>query len=148
MWVYSALVTPGRTGLHDHELRRSLAANRAALRRGGRFAFETRHPQARAWQGWNPTNATEVTDPTGRRLRVTHHVESVTGDLVTVTETTSQPDGTILRADRATLRFLDLPTLNSFLTEAAFTIDAQYGDWHHEPITNTSREIITIARRA
>jgi len=67
---------------------------------------------------------------------------------VTVTETTSQPDGTILRADRATLRFLDLPTLNSFLTEAAFTIDAQYGDWHHEPITNTSREIITIARRA
>jgi hypothetical protein len=131
----------------DDELRRSLAAIRAAMRGGGRFAFETRHPQARAWLEWNPANATEVTDRSGRRLRVAHQVESVIGDLVTLTETTSHPDGTILRVDRATLRFLDLPTLNSFLTGAGFTIDAQYGDWHREPITGSSREIITIARR-
>ncbi|WP_239012525.1 methyltransferase domain-containing protein [Streptomyces sioyaensis] len=38
----------------DDELRASLAAIRAALRAGGRFAFETRHPQARAWEDWNP----------------------------------------------------------------------------------------------
>jgi hypothetical protein len=44
----------------DDELRASLAAIRAALRDGGRFAFETRHPQARAWEDWNPSNATEV----------------------------------------------------------------------------------------
>jgi SAM-dependent methyltransferase len=132
----------------DDELRRSLAAIRTALRPGGRFAFETRHPQAKAWLGWNPANATEVTDHSGRTLHVAHHVESVTGDLVTFTETTSHPDGTLPpRVDRATLRFLDVPTLNTFLTEARFTIDAQYGDWHHTPITETSTEIITIARR-
>jgi hypothetical protein len=28
-----------------------------------------------------------------------------------------------------------------------FTIEAQYGDWHRGPITDTSREIITIAHR-
>jgi len=131
----------------DDELHRSLVAIRAVLRHGGRFAFETRHPQARAWQDWNPANATDVTDPTGRSLRVAHRVESVTGDLVTFTETTSHPDGTILRTDRATLRFLDPPTLNAFLTGTGFIVDAQYGDWHHQLITDTSREIITIARQ-
>ena len=40
----------------DDELRASLLAIRAALREGGRFAFETRHLQARAWEGWNPSN--------------------------------------------------------------------------------------------
>lgn len=131
----------------DDELHRSLVAIRTALRPGGRFAFETRHPQVHAWQDWNPANATDITDPTGRQLRMSHHVESVTGDLVTFTETTSQADGTILRTDRATLRFLDPPTLNAFLTGAGFIVQAQYGDWHQKPITNTSREIITIARK-
>jgi SAM-dependent methyltransferase len=133
--------------LDDPELRRSLAAIRAALRDGGQFAFETRHPQARAWQDWAPANAIDITDATGRQLRVAHHVESVTGDLVTFTETTSHPEGTILRIDRATLRFLDIAPLNTFLTEAGFTIEAQYGGWHREPITDSSREIVTIARR-
>ena len=131
----------------DDELRRSLAAIRTALRGGGRFAFETRHPQARAWLGWNPANATEVTDGGGRRLRMAHHVESVIGDLVTFTETTSGPDGAVLRIDRATLRFLDVPALDAFLAEAGLTVQARYGDWQRGPVTSSSREIITIAGR-
>ena len=102
----------------DDELRASLTAIRAALRDGSRFAFETRHPQARAWDAWNPSNAFDVVDAAGRTLRVSHHVESVVGDVVTFTETTSGSDGTVLRVDRSSLRFLD-----------------------------TSREIITIAGR-
>ena len=133
--------------LGDDELRRSLAAIRAALRDGGRFAFETRHPQARAWLEWEPDNASEATDATGRRLRVFHHVESVEGDLVTFTETTSLADGAVLRTDRGTLRFLDVPALNEFLTGAGFAVEAQYGDWDRGPLTGASREIITIARR-
>lgn len=137
----------------DDELRASLVAVRAALREGGRFAFETRHPQARAWQEWNPSNASDVVDGSGRALRVWHQVESVVGDVVTFTETTSllngagAPDGTVLRVDRASLRFLDVPTLNAFLTEAGFTVEAQYGDWRRGPVTDTSRSIVTIARR-
>ena len=76
-----------------------------------------------------------------------HEVESVVGDVVTFTETTAERDGTVLRVDRASLRFLDVPALAGFLTEAGFTIEDQYGDWHRGPITETSREIITIARR-
>jgi SAM-dependent methyltransferase len=131
----------------DDELRASLTAIRSALGEGGRFAFETRHPQAHAWADWNPSNASEVVDGAGCRLRVWHQVERVVGDVVTFTETTSDADGTVLRVDRASLRFLDVPTLGAFLAGAGLIIEAQYGDWHRGPITDRSREIITIARR-
>ncbi|WP_203964123.1 class I SAM-dependent methyltransferase [Actinocatenispora thailandica] len=131
----------------DEELRRSLAAIHASLAPGGRFAFETRHPQARAWLDWIPANAADVVDPTGRTLRTWHDVESVDADVVTFTGTTADPDGTVLRVDRSRLRFLDVPALNGFLVTAGFTIEAQYGDWEHGRVTPSSREIVTIARR-
>lgn len=131
----------------DEELRGSLAAIRAVLRPGGRFAFETRHPQARAWQDWNPSHARDLTGPDGRVLRVWHHVESVTGDLVTFTGTTAAPDGRVLRVDRTTLRFLEVAALDAFLAAAGFALEGRYGDWDRGPVTATSREIITIARR-
>ena len=52
----------------DDDLRASLAAIRAVLREGGRFAFETRHPQACAWQDWNPSDATDIADAADRAL--------------------------------------------------------------------------------
>jgi SAM-dependent methyltransferase len=131
----------------DHDLRASLTAIHTALRDGGHFAFETRHPQARAWQDWNPSNASDITDAAGRVLRVWHQVESADGDVITLTETTARPDGTVLRVDRTSLRFPGPHTLSTFLADAGFQIQAQYGDWHRGPITTTSREIITIARK-
>jgi SAM-dependent methyltransferase len=131
----------------DRDLRASLAAIGTALRGGGHFVFETRHPQARAWESWHPSNLADVTDTAGRALHVWHQVESVTGDVVTVTETTARPDGTVLRVDRASLRFPSTTTISAFLTSAGFEIESQYGDWHCGLITSTSQEIITIARR-
>ncbi|MFF0307877.1 class I SAM-dependent methyltransferase [Streptosporangium sp. NPDC004379] len=131
----------------DDELRASLTAIRTALRDGGRFAFETRHPQARAWEDWNPGNAGDVVDASGRALRVWHEVESVAGDVVTFTETTAEPDGAVLRVDRTSLRFLDVPTLNVFLAEAGLAVEEQYGDWFRGPVAGDSRVIVTIARR-
>jgi SAM-dependent methyltransferase len=132
----------------DDEVRASLAAIRRALADGGRFAFETRNPLARAWQGWNPVRAIEVTDPAGRPLRLWHEVESVDGDVVTLTETTADPDGRPLRVDRSSLRFLDAGRLAGFLAEAGFAVEAQYGDWQSGPLTGASPEIITIAKAA
>jgi SAM-dependent methyltransferase len=130
----------------DDELRASLAAIRQALTDGGRFAFETRNPAARAWESWNPQHPIDVVDPAGRPLRISYEVEAVVGDVVTVTETTSDRNGTVLRVDRASLRFLDVDTLAAFLSDAGFWIERQYGDWPRVPLTRTSPEIITIAR--
>lgn len=130
----------------DDELRASLTAIRQALADGGRFAFETRNPLARAWESWNPQNAMDVVDPLGRLVRISYEVESVVGDVVTLTETTSDPNGAPLRVDRASLRFLDVDTLAGFLADAGFEIEAQYGGWLREPLDPGSPEIITIAR--
>ncbi|WP_027342180.1 class I SAM-dependent methyltransferase [Hamadaea tsunoensis] len=134
----------------DGELRASLTAVREALGPDGRFVFETRHPQARAWEGWDvsdPDDVAVLTDAAGRELKVWHTVDEVAGDVVAFHETTATPDGTVLGVGHARLRFLDVAALNRFLAEAGFTIEAQYGDWDGSPVDTTSREIVTIARR-
>jgi SAM-dependent methyltransferase len=132
----------------DDELRSSLTAIRAALVPGGRFAFETRHPAVRAWESWNPANATDIVDAAGRQLRVEHRVKSVVAGVVTLSETTTEPAGRVLRQDRASLRFLSEAELDTFLAEAGFSIEARYGDWYRTPIGADSQEIVTIARKA
>ncbi|HYK32041.1 MAG TPA: class I SAM-dependent methyltransferase [Streptosporangiaceae bacterium] len=131
----------------DEDVSASLAGVHRVLRDGGRFAFETRHPQARAWEAWNPSSLSDFTDSSGRALRVWHEIESIVGDVVTLTETTAEADGPVLRMDRGTLRFMDVETLNGFLAETGFEITAQYGSWDRDPIDASSREIITIARK-
>ena len=63
-------------------------------------------------------------------------------------EVTTLADGTVLREDPGSLRFLDVEALNAFLAEAGFEVEAQYGDWRRGPITVESTEIVTIARVA
>ncbi|MBR7833158.1 class I SAM-dependent methyltransferase [Actinospica durhamensis] len=133
--------------LSDEEIRLSLAAIRGALRNGGRFAFETRHPQARAWEQWAVGDSGDIAFSDGRVLRMRYRVEA-RGDIVELIEVTALADGTVLREDTGSLRFLDVEPLNAFLAEAGFEIEAQYGDWSHGPITLESKEIVTIARAA
>lgn len=101
----------------DGEIRASLRAIRRALTDDGRFAFETRNPLVRAWEGWDHAQI-EVVDPQDRPLLVWYEVESVVNDVVTITETTADRDRTVLRVDRGSLRFLDVAALDRFLAEA------------------------------
>ena len=131
--------------VRDHDVRASLAAIRRSLVDGGRFAFETRNPLARAWEEWHGS-VLDVVDATGRRVRVSYDVEAVEDDVVTLTETTSSADGTPLRVDRASLRFLDAEELDTFLSDAAFDVEARYGGWRREPLAPESTELVTVAR--
>jgi SAM-dependent methyltransferase len=131
----------------DDDVRTSLAAIRAALVDGGRFAFETRNPQVREWENWNPDNPFEVIDADGTVIRASYDTAPIDDDVVTVTETLSSPSWDETYAEKGRLRFLSVEALSVFLAEAGFTIDAQYGDWAGGPFTSTAREIITLARR-
>jgi hypothetical protein len=133
----------------DGELRSSLAAIRSALTAGGRFAFETRNPLARAWEDWTPAGATEVVAPGGARVRMAHQVQApVAGDVVSFTTTFTSPGWDRPRVSRSTLRFLEVDSLSGFLAGAGLVIEEQYGDWDRQPLTGTSPEIISIARPA
>lgn len=132
----------------DDELRASLAAIRSTLTGSGRFAFETRNPLARAWERWTPENAVEVIDASGMVVRMEHDVETpVEGDLVRFTATFTSPRLDGPQVSRSTLRFLDADALSSFLSNAGLAVEEQFGDWSGHPLTDTSPEIITIARR-
>jgi hypothetical protein len=45
------------------------------------------------------------------------------------------------------LRFLDPSVLAAFLAEAGLAVERQFGDWDRADLTDTSPEIITVARR-
>lgn len=130
----------------DDQVRSSLAAIRAALTDGGRFAFETRHPLARAWEGWNTTF--HVVNPDGDAVTVGYQVREVTGDVVRVTETLSGQWWDRSQPEVGSLRFMAPDKLAAFLRDAGFVIEEQYGDWDRGPLTPSSKEIITVARRS
>jgi SAM-dependent methyltransferase len=132
----------------DEQLHEALAAVRAALLPGGRFAFETRNPVVREWEEWVPANAVLVTDSAGAVVRMAHQVElPVQGDLVSFTTTYSSPDWERPRYSSSTLRFLDASALSLSLAGAGLEIEQQYGDWDGAPLGAGSPEIITVARR-
>lgn len=131
----------------DEALRASLAAIHASLVPGGHFVFETRNPAVRAWDRWTPDNGFDITDTAGRDLRIFYRVESVVGDVVTFDDAIAARNGDVLRVDRGSLRFLDTDGLDDRLAEAGFEVEHRYGNWDRSPLTPTSPEIITIARR-
>ncbi|HET8659949.1 MAG TPA: class I SAM-dependent methyltransferase [Micromonosporaceae bacterium] len=132
----------------DDEVRGALAAVRSALTAGGRFAFETRNPPARAWQRWTPENAVEASDGRGGVVRMEPQVQAPpAGDLVSFTTTFTGPGLGGPQVSRSTLRFLDAATLSMLLSGAGLAVQEQYGDWDRQPLADTSPEIITIAAR-
>ena len=88
-----------------------------------------------------------MTDKEGTTVQVTTQVDMpFDGRIVSFTHTFSSPTWAQPRLSRSTLRFLDLNLLASFLADAGFVIDEQFGDWNLQPLTDTSPEIITVAR--
>ena len=73
-------------------------------------------------------------------------MQTVTDDVVTLTETTGDEEGTLLRVDRAGLRFLDVDALGDFLADTGFVVEVQFGGWLRQPLEPASPEIVTIAR--
>ncbi|MYX96154.1 methyltransferase domain-containing protein [Streptomyces sp. SID486] len=134
----------------DEEIRVCLRAARAALKDGGRFVFETRNPEARAWERWTPDRVLRATAADGTPVRVWHEVQGggPRGDRVHFTETYAGPGWPGPRVNHGVLRFLDAGRLEGFLAEAGLAVADQYGDWDLSALTPGSPEIITVARKA
>jgi hypothetical protein len=128
--------------LTDEELRTAFAAVRRALRPGGRFGFETRNPAARAWERWTPSHVSEAGE-----VRSWNEAGPFENGYVSFTTTYESPAWDAPRHSESTLRFLDVPSLGEFVDDAGLVVDEQYGYWDRTPVTDSSPEIITIARR-
>jgi hypothetical protein len=134
--------------VEDDQIRGAFATIRSALIDDGRFAFETRNPLVRAWEHWSTEYTAEVTDASGAIVRRENWVETpVEGDIVHSTSTFTSPGWDHPLVSRSALRFVDAEALSGFLTGAGLVIEEQFGDWTRCPVTDTSPEIITIARK-
>lgn len=67
------------------------------------------------------------------------------GDRLSFTNVYTSPQWRAPLVSHSTLRFLDRATLGSFLTEAGFVVEVQFGDFDGSPLSDASPEIITVA---
>jgi SAM-dependent methyltransferase len=138
--AFQAIVT-------DDDLAASLETVRLALAPGGKFAFETRNPAARAWEAWKPESARTTTGPDGGLVRIATRVEApYDGRTVTFTHTFTGDHPSLPQVSRSTLRFLEAEALAGLLTRSGFLIEAQFGDFSGRPLGDDSPEIVTIAK--
>ncbi|MBB5134175.1 ubiquinone/menaquinone biosynthesis C-methylase UbiE [Thermocatellispora tengchongensis] len=134
--------------VRDEELRVALRTIATALTDEGRFVFETRNPSAREWENWDVRYSRKVVDATGAVVECTCRVKRpVHGDVVSFTNTYTSPSWNGPRQSSSTLRFLGPEALSAFLSEAGLMVCEQFGDWDRSPLTASSPEIITAARR-
>ena len=134
--------------IEDDELRRALALIHRALRPGGRFAFETRNPCARAWETWDAEIRDTVTGPRGDQVRMSRRVTvPFNGRTVSFSHTFQSATWKEPRVSQSTLRFMGKAELDMELAGTGLVVETQFGDWDASPLTATSPEIITIARR-
>ncbi|MDR5778898.1 class I SAM-dependent methyltransferase [Caballeronia sp. LZ065] len=135
----------------------ALQAARRALRPGGRIAFESRHPAARAWEDWTPERSMKrIEAPGGGKVDVwqERHAQpdpATTGRVAFTTHYrfVSKPGGTeaveTLSAE-SELCFWTADALTDLLKRAGFAHIDWYGDWMRAPLDETSRELIAVAR--
>lgn len=134
--------------LDDEEISRALAAVYAALQPGGRFAFETRNPLARAWDGWSGAYRGAVRTAEGARVTMTTRLDTPMKDeCVTFTHVFECADWTAVETSTSTLRFMAAEPLVRRLEDAGFAVEEEFGDWGREPFVPSSPEIIIVARR-
>jgi ubiquinone/menaquinone biosynthesis C-methylase UbiE len=110
--------------VEDEDWAATLDGVRRALAPGGRFVFETRDPERKAWLGWNREETyREVDLPGVGVVRNWTDLLDVSGPLVTFRGTyVFESDGATLTSD-STLRFRTRQELEHSLATAGFAVD-------------------------
>ncbi len=129
----------------DLEVAASLSTIRRALNPGGRFAFETRNPAARAWEDWDGASF-DVSNGEGGTATVTYAATEVERGVVELVETMSGEWWDTPQVSATRLRFMEPDELTAALNADDFGTEARYGNWNRTPFWPHCREIITIAR--
>lgn len=133
--------------LDDDTFLKTLRAARYALRQGGRLAFESRNPAARAWEDWTKAESLRRIDVEGvgrvevwNELREARPTSVVRFDTVYRFESTGEE-----RVAAGELRFRSREELAGLLATAGFSAIDWYGDWDRTPVGAGSRELIAVA---
>jgi SAM-dependent methyltransferase len=134
--------------LEDGDVLAVLATARRHLEPDGRVAFETRNPAAREWERWERA-LSRVETHGGEVVEVEHgDVRFRPPDLVDVSTTFRFADPARTFTSGGSLRFLDPGHLRGLLHDAGFRIDGWWGGWDRTPFSESSPEVVVLARAA
>lgn len=122
---------------------RTLAGIHGALRPGGTLVFETRSPDARAWESWNREDSFRAVEIAGvGEVESWHELLEVDGPLVTFRSTVVfRSDGERIDSE-STLRFREREEVEADLARHGYVID----DVREAP-DRPGRELVFLARR-
>ena len=150
--------------LSDEEWTRVLGEIKDSLVPGGLLAFDSRDPDARAWESWMSPQGGFVGDhrnvlPDGAVLdtstTMTFSDDIAMAETFSVLSDGSQPHspkdrelapGTTWSRARWAYRFRSVELIQETLDDAGFRIEQLYGGWHQEPLGTGVGEIVVVAR--
>jgi SAM-dependent methyltransferase len=133
--------------LTDLEWTNALTRFSQALVPGGRLAFDSRDPDARAWEAWNPVDSREhISLPDGRTVDIWTEPVEVVVDVMTFMIHYRYSDSKEDLLSRNTLRFRSEQAIRSSLHAAGFDVDQIYGGWNGDPLGHQDGEFIVVAR--
>ncbi len=117
------------------------------LKPGGRLAFDSRNPLARAFDGWTKekTHRRIAVDGVGN-VDIHHRLLAVDGERVTFESVFDFTGTGRCETSLSTLRFPSRDTIAALLADAGFAEMNWLGDWDGAAFTADSREIIVVAR--
>ncbi|UXM91853.1 class I SAM-dependent methyltransferase [Paenarthrobacter sp. JL.01a] len=131
----------------DGEWSRTLADVHRALAPGGRLAFDSRDPAARAWQRWTPTETQRRHIlPDGTAVETWMDSHRPAAGLVTLTEYRVHDEGSV-ETETSVLAFRTEAQLRRDLGAAGFTVERILGGWAGESVGSGQGELIAVARK-
>jgi|SRR5215467_6769232 len=134
--------------LDDAEWAATLRAIHAALCPGGHLAFESRNPDARAWERWNRDATYERIDTPFGPMECWLELANVGNDRVRFEgHNVFVATGEVVVAS-SELRFRSRAELTASLASTGFNVQHVYGDWNKGPVTSTSALLVFIASHA
>lgn len=130
----------------DAEWSRTLADIKRVLVPGGRLVFDSRDPQARAWQRWTPANTrNQYTLPDGTHVQLWLDSAPGSNERVFITEHRLLTDGA-REFEEAVLAFRSESTLCADLAAAGLTVEQVLGGWSGQAVGSGDGELIFVAR--
>jgi SAM-dependent methyltransferase len=129
----------------DETWHAALTALHRALRPGGWLAFESRNPEARAWEHWTREFGFTVQDPAAGRIDTWVEVHDARDGIVSCTNHYAFAATGEELVSSIRLRFRTEAELARSLADAGFSVERTYGDWDRRAVGPATRELIVVA---